>query len=343
MYYGGYDQNYAGGGGDQGYAGGYAGQNPQDFEYQQQQMMMQYQADGGYNPYGQQDAYAQQQMMMMNGAGGYAPMAGGQGGYADNEGYSNGYSEQEQVGGGGDGQLRSSKSFTGPPPGVERKQSTMSRARSIASRSSKAGGTGMARHGSVFVGNRERDTQVAISTRGGMSTRGLDEDEGEELKEYYGDMACRQEERRMDGLKAVRSYRGDIEDGEDVGKPRRVTNRRNVDGRSATGYGGIHFKRKAAMRNGEQWGDVEVRRNGGGGGGGDASRRSRRADMPDQSQSMMQQQQGPMYGSAMFMAPGVYEEGPVVPHIFNQEDVHSYSNLSDAFTDEGEAQGEADF
>ncbi|KAG5469579.1 hypothetical protein LSCM1_02804 [Leishmania martiniquensis] len=316
MYYGGYDESYSG---HHGYAGGFAG-NMQDYNYQQQ--MVQYQADGGHNAYGQHDLYTQQPMWNgVAGGGGPLPMGGnGVGGGPDN----NGYAELED--GDRPTALKSTKSFTGPPPGMERKQSAITHSRSFASRSSKGGSTGMARHGSVFVSARERDTQVAISTRGAMSVRGLDEEEGEELKQYYGDMACRSEERRMDGLKAVRSYRGDIEDGEDVGKPRRVTNRRNVDGRSATGYGGINFKRKAAMRNGEQWGDVEIRKKSAGG-----NDYSRSTDEPALRQSMMPPP--PMLGSSMYMVPTAVEEGPVMPLIYQQSDVHSHSNLSDAFSD----------
>lgn len=305
MSYGGYDQGY---GGNQGYSGGF-GCNMQDYTYQQQQTMP-YQAHGGYNPYGQLDVYPPQQMS------GVANNAYGAYQY-------NGYTQPS----GDDAHstaLKSSKSFTGPSADVEHKQSSVTRSRSIASRSSKSGGTGMARHGSIFFGTRERDTQVAISTRGGMSVRGLDEEESEELKQFYGDMACRSEERRMDGLKAVRSYRGDIEEGEDVGKPRRVTNRRNVDGRSATGYGGINFKRKAAMRNGEQWGEVEIRSKSNGNGV-----RSRSMEKP-----FVQQ---PIAGPSMYMTPVVLDEAPVVPQIYNREDVHSYGNISDSFSEADEA------
>ncbi|KAG5469224.1 hypothetical protein LSCM4_02622 [Leishmania orientalis] len=322
MYYGGYDQSY---GGNPGYAGGFAG-NMRDYNYQQQ---IHYQADGGYNPYGQQDMRAQQPMWTgVAGGGGPSPMGGSSlGGCPDNNGYVPLGEDDHPTA------LMSMKSFTGPPPDTERKQSTVTRSRSIASRSSKGGNTGMARHGSVFFSARERDTQVAISTRGEMSARALDEEESEELKQYYGDMACRNEERRMDGLRAVRSYRGDIEDGEDVGKPRRVTNRRNVDGRSATGYGGINFKRKAAMRNGEQWGDVEIRSKPTG--GGDYSRSIERSG----GQQLMTQPP-PMVGSGMYMVPAVVEEGPVMPLIYQQGDVHSHSNMSDAFSDADE---DADF
>lgn len=330
MYYGGYDQGYAG---DQAH-GSYTNDNgAQDYTYQQQQMMMQYQGSGGYDQYGQQqqqqpmqEPYAQQQQMM-----------GGNAGYQADD-YEDGGEDERG------GALKSVKSFSGPPPGVVRKQSTMTRNRSVASRSNH-NGTGMARHGSVFFGARERDTQVAISTRGGMSVRGMQDEEETELKQYYGDMAARNEERKMDGLKAVRSYRGDIEEGEDVGKPRRVTNRRNVDGRSATGYGGINFKRKAAMRNGEQWGDVEVRRKAGNG------NRSRDFEMEDANRQPPPMPQQPpmqggmdMYGGNMYMAPVVFEEAPAVPQIFNQEDVHSYSNLSDAFAEAAAGdQEDADF
>ncbi|CAG9580981.1 conserved hypothetical protein [Leishmania major strain Friedlin] len=303
MSYGGYDQGY---GGNQVYVGGF-GCNMQDYSYQQQQTMP-YQAHGGYNPYGQLDVYPPQQMSGVTGNASGAYQYHGCTQPCGDDAHSTA--------------LKSSKSFTGPPADVERKQSTVSRTRSVASRS-KGGGTGMARHGSVFFGARERDTQVAISTRGGMSVRGLDEEESEELKQYYGDMACRNEERRMDGLKAVRSYRGDIEDGEDVGKPRRVTNRRNIDGRSATGYGGINFKRKAAMRNGEQWGEVEIRNRSNGNGG-----RSRSMERP-----VVQQ---PMPGPSMYMSPAVFEEPAVVPQIYNREDVHSYSNISDSFSEADE-------
>lgn len=48
----------------------------------------------------------------------------------------------------------------------------------------------------------------------------------------------------------MKSYRGAIEDGEDVGRPRRVTTRSNVNGHSSTGYGGINFKRSVAMAKG---------------------------------------------------------------------------------------------
>ncbi|CAJ1035650.1 hypothetical protein Q4I30_007195 [Leishmania utingensis] len=314
MYYGGHDQSY---GGNQGYAGGLDG-NMQDYNYPQQQMMPR-QEPGGYHQYGQQGAYAQPGMM--NGVAG-----DGHGGCS----YDNGYAQPD----GNDGRmtaLKSSKSFTGPPPGMDCMQSSAARSRPIASHSSKGGGTGLARNGSVFVGGRERDTQVSISTRGGMSVHAIGGTEDEELKQYYGDMARRNDERRMDGVKAIRSYRGDIEDGEDVGKPRRVTNRRNVDGRSATGYGGINFKRKAAMRNGEQWGDVEVRSNFKGGGG----------TSLNMNQFYGQQ---PMYGSGMHTAPVGFEESPVMPQIYSKEDVHSYSNMSDAFSeDDQDAQEDVEY
>lgn len=350
MYYGGYNQGYAGEQGyvgDQGYADdqGYAG--AQGYGYQQQPMMQPYAADGGYNPYGQQDVYAQPQpQMMMGGAGagtGAMDGSGYQGSYPNQGQYVQGYVEPSaDADDRGASTLKSKKSFSGPPPGAERKQS-MSRLRSTRStRSSKGGdGGGMARHGSVFVSNRDRDTQVSISTRGGMSMHCVGDDV-DDLKDYYGDMAGRNEVRKMDGLRAVKSYRGDIEDGEDVGKPRRVTNRRNVDGRSATGYGGINFKRHAAMRNGEQWGDVEIRMRDG----------TKKRELPDddfpQPHQQQQQQpppqmqmqpQMPMYQAPMYMPP--MEEGPVMPQIYSQEDIHSYSNLSDAFAEDEEV-GEAE-
>lgn len=348
MFYGGYNQGYAGEQGyvgdqvyadDQGYAGG------QGYGYQQQPVMPPYAADG-YNPYGQQDVYAQQQqqMMMMGGAGGgnAGAMDGGgyQGGYPDQGQYVQGYVEPSaDAGDRGASTLKSKKSFSGPPPGAERKQSVgnLRSARSTRStRSSKAGdSSGMARHGSVFVSNRERDTQVSISTRGGMSMHCLGDD-ADDLKDYYGDMAGRNEVRKMDGLRAVKSYRGDIEDGEDVGKPRRVTNRRNVDGRSATGYGGINFKRHAAMRNGEQWGDVEVRMRDG------TRKREIDDDFPQPQQQpqpqMQMQPQMPMYQPPMVVPP--MEEGPVMPQIYSQEEIHSYSNLSDAFAENEEMEEE---
>lgn len=341
MYYGGYNQGYAGDQGyvgdqvyadDQGYPGnqGYAGD--QGYGYQQQQMMPQYPADT-YNQYGQQDAYAQQQQQMMMMGGG---VDGGN--YASANQYEPGYVEPAMDEDRGSSALKSKKSFSGPPPGAERKQS-MSRMRSTRS-SRKSEGGGMARHGSVFVGNRERDTQVSISTRGGMSMHCLGDD-ADDLRSYYGDMAGRAEERKMDGLKAVKSYRGNIEDGEDVGKPRRVTNRRNVDGRSATGYGGINFKRHAAMRNGEQWGDVEIRMRDGTKrreADDDASQpRSLPPPQPQQMQPQMQPQM-PMYPPPMFMPP--MEEGPMVPQIYSQEDIHTYSNLSDAFAENEEVEEE---
>ncbi|GET92051.1 hypothetical protein, conserved [Leishmania tarentolae] len=310
MDYGGYGQVY---GGNQGPAGGFVSKM-QSFTYQTQQLPSQ--GYDNYNSYGQYGGYPQQQT---NGGVGNANGADQYNGYPQTSG--------------GDSlpALKSSRSFTGPSADMCRKQSGVSRSRSIASRSNKGGSSGMARHGSIFTSTRDRDTQVGISTRGGMSVCGIGQEENEDLKQYYGDMACRGDDRRMDGLKAVRSYRGDIEDGEDVGKPRRVTNRRNVDGRSATGYGGINFKRKAAMRNGEQWGEVEVR-----------SKVKGNADFSHNLPRPPMQQSMPLPN--MPMAHAVFDEAPVVPHIYNREDVHSYGDLSDSLSqaDEGVA-GDFDY
>ncbi|KPI88094.1 hypothetical protein ABL78_2824 [Leptomonas seymouri] len=311
MYYGGYagDEGYVG---DQGYAGDVG------YGYQMQPMMPPY-AACSYNPYGQQDFNAQvpPQMMMMAGGGGDPSRGQRVQGYVEPP-------SDERL---GSSSLKSHKSFSGPPPGVERHQS-MSRSRSIRS-NKKEEASGMARHGSVFISNRERDTQVSISTRGGMSVHCMGDD-AEDLKQYYGDMATRNEVRKMDGLKTVKSYRGDIAEGEDVGKPRRVTNRRNVNGRTATGYGGINFKRHAAMLNGEQWGDVEIRMR-------DGTGHHESDDLsPHQGEPM--QPQVPMYQPPMFVP--VIEEAPMMPQIYNKEDIHSYSNLSDAFSKEDE--GDAD-
>ncbi|KAG5495268.1 hypothetical protein JKF63_02323 [Porcisia hertigi] len=323
MYYEGYDQGY---GGNQTYAGDF-GNSMYDCNYQPQQMVPS-QGDAGYNAYEQGGAYQQLQQRMsgMVGGAGYAHVGGNvQAGYPESSGYAQDHGQQRVEG--VSTNLKSSKSFTGPPPGVERQQSSMARSRSVASRSGRGSDTGMARHGSIFFSTRERDTQVAISTRGGMSALSLDEDESD-LKQFYGDMAGRSEERHMDGLKAVRSYRGDIEDGEDIGKPRRVTNRRNVDGRSATGYGGINFKRKVAMRNGEQWGKIELREtpqhNG------------------DHLYGVVQSggRRPPINTPNMSMVPTVFQERSVMPQIYRKGDVNSYSNMSDAFAEAQTAQAE---
>lgn len=218
--------------------------------------------------------------------------------------------------------MQSKKSFNGPPPGSFRRQS-MSRASSVRSNTKSSTGA-MARHGSVFYNNRDRETQVSVSTRGPMG-----DDEVEDLKQYYGDMAARQETRKMDGLKAVRSYRGDIGDGDDVGKPRRVTNRRSVGGRSSTGYGGINFKRKSAMRNGEQWGDVEIR-----------TKEGDREEEDDYNDQAMPIPPPPMFPQQMFAPPMVMEEAPMMPQVFSQSEGRTYSNLSDAFSQDADPEEE---
>ncbi|EPY23168.1 hypothetical protein STCU_07835 [Strigomonas culicis] len=197
------------------------------------------------------------------------------------------------------------KSFCGPESEMDRQQSIARRRSSIRFQSTAniaegAGdgnaADGMARHGSKFINRHSRNTQDSVSIYGAMD----DKEDVHDLKQYYGDMAARQEQKELDGVKTVRSYRGAVDEGEDMGKPRRVTTTRNHTGK-ATGYGGINFKRDIAMRRGEQWGDLEVRP-------GDKTRA--------------------LQAPVMVMV-----DAPVVPQVFNKEDVHSYSNLSDVFAD----------
>ncbi|CAD2221410.1 hypothetical protein, conserved [Angomonas deanei] len=168
----------------------------------------------------------------------------------------------------------------------------------------------MARHGSKFVNKHARNTQEQVSMYGVIDDDGI---EKEDLTQYYGDMAKRQEAKVLDGVRAVRSYRGTVEDGQDVGKPRRVTTNKTHTGK-ATGYGGINFKREVAMRKGEEWGDLEIRRRG----------QNKSRGMPNQSNQQAYAPQPPM----MMMV-----DAPMIPQVYNQEDVRTYSNLSDAYAD----------
>lgn len=334
------NQNY-------GYNGGM-----EDPYYQQQQMAMMQLGANGYGYQGVLDAngYPMQPPSEMLDANGYPIQPQNEeGGYAYNGGDDGERRES--------GEMRRKKSFTGP---TEDMKPLLKSRSSKANTSQRKGSSGdnLARNGSLFQIKGERETQRSVSTRGGFGTSSRSIGE-EELTEYYGDMATRRGEQRFDGVKAVKSYRGEIKDGVDVGKPRRVTGARSLQGKGSTGYGGLNHKRECAMRNGENWGDIEVRRKSSSQGptpkargigfnmndadDNDDDEEARRRQMEEYMRrqreaelaalAAMQQQQ------MMMMA---MMDQPAVPHVFNQEDVHSYSNLSDAFAnaqDEEEDEG----
>lgn len=158
----------------------------------------------------------------------------------------------------------------------------------------------LARNGSMFQSTRNRDTQMTLSMHGSMNN------DTEELQQGYGDMARRSGVGTFDGLKSVKSYRGEIQDGDDVGLPRRVTTRRNV-GATTTGYAGIAFKRAAAMRNGQPWAGSE--------------RRVMQAEM--ETNFAPNNINGEMY-----TAP---DEMPQAPQVYLQDDKRTYSNMSDMY------------
>lgn len=338
--------------------GGYGFNNQGGVSYDQTQQdpnMM------GYNPYAQQQQQQGQQYMPaqpMYDANGfpiqqYDPNMmppqqfdnGADGGYLDQAQDASyvGYDEDQR-------NLSTKKSFSGPRPGDGAGRSRSSAgSRSARSRSSKRGSIagggngGLARNGSVFRPDADRNTQRSVSTRGHMSTRGVGGgDDDDDLTKYYGDMAKRTEEQRFDGFKAVKSYRGDIDDAMDVGKPRRVVGARNLQGKSSTGYGGLGFKRKVAMSNGEGWGDIEVRRTGGGGRDDDGPPANKGRSLNMDVNSQQDQNQQPPFDMDAYMRHQhelammqmmAMQDQPAVPQIFQQEDVQAYSNLSDAFSE----------
>lgn len=171
----------------------------------------------------------------------------------------------------------------------------------------------LVRHGSVLRTNSVGDMHGSVRGRG--SFRRLEED----TEPYYGDMAHRQEQILVDGIKALKSYRGSISSGTDVGKPRVMTTRSIA--RTSTGYGGIAYKREVAMSRGEFWGGLEIIER-------PKTVKTRPIEVPVVQEIPLCQ---PMV-----------DEAPAVARVYNQEDVRcSFVNSSSAFASDafGEEEG----
>ncbi|RNF08986.1 uncharacterized protein Tco025E_07185 [Trypanosoma conorhini] len=109
---------------------------------------------------------------------------------------------------------------------------------------------GLARKGSMFSkGSRQNSLSRSASTRDMiLDSFALECEERDMMKDFYGEMAGRNDRYEYRGAKAVGSRRK--VDGKDVAMPRGKAKR------GATGYGGVASHRDAVMKAGGKWGNL---------------------------------------------------------------------------------------
>lgn len=111
---------------------------------------------------------------------------------------------------------------------------------------------GLSRSGSVFgMGSRGGSlTRMASSRDMVVDAFYSEREERDMLKEFYGEMADRNEQFEYRGARAIGSRRN--VDGKDVALPRAKAKK------GTTGYGGVTSHREAVMMAGGKWGNLEL-------------------------------------------------------------------------------------